>query len=155
MNFTAFCFFITFSHKIFYLFGKSKKLSLPIKGMSDTFNKQERLCSKKQMELLFSKGKSKLIHPVKLVWLKTPVDLKYPAQTMFVVPKRQFKKAKDRNKLKRRMREAYRLNKSLFYELLNKSEIKIIASFIFVGKDIEEYAVIEKAIIALQKIPFK
>ena len=115
--------------------------------MSDTFNKQERLCSKKQMELLFSKGKNKLIHPIKLVWLQTPVNLIYPAQAMFVVPKRQFKKAKDRNKLKRRMREAYRLNKNSLYDTLNEGSQKIILAFIYVDKKLDTYSVIEKAIL--------
>lgn len=115
--------------------------------MSNTFNKQERLCSKKQMDLLFSSGKHQMVYPVKMVWLQTPVNLKHPAQAMFVVPKRQFKRAHDRNKLKRRMREAYRLNKNLFYEVLDQSNRKIILAFIYTGKEAAEYAVIEKAIV--------
>jgi ribonuclease P protein component len=126
---------------------KSKKLSLPIKHLKASFHKQERLCSKKQMELLFGKGKSNLFYPVKLIFLKTPVNLQYPAQAMFVVPKRQFKKAHDRNKLKRRMREAYRLNKHSFYEQLELSNKKIILALIYVGKKAEEYALIEKVIV--------
>jgi len=114
--------------------------------MSDTFNKQERLCSKKQIELLFSKGKNKLIHPIKLVWLETPVNLQYPAQAMFVVPKRQFKHAHDRNKLKRRMREAYRLNKKHLYDDLNNSGKKIILAFIYIDKISQEFTVIEKSL---------
>ena len=79
--------------------------------------------------------------------LETPVNLQYPAQAMFIVPKRQFKKAHDRNKLKRRMREAYRLNKTNFYTLLESANKKIIVAFIFVGKKSEEYDLIEKAIV--------
>ena len=99
------------------------------------------------MDLLFSKGKNRLIHPVKITFLETPVNLQFPAQAMFIVPKRQFKKAHDRNKLKRRMREAYRLNKGDFYKHLNSMNKKIILAFIFVGKKIEEYPIIEQAII--------
>lgn len=89
--------------------------------IKNTFHKQERLCSRKQMELLFSKGKSSAAYPLKLVYINTPVELIYPAQSMFVVPKRNHKRAHDRNKLKRRMREGYRLNKiSLYTELIQK-----------------------------------
>ncbi|MCW3075455.1 MAG: ribonuclease protein component [Bacteroidetes bacterium] len=115
--------------------------------MGNTFHKQERLCSKKQIDLLFSKGKSHLSYPVKTILLETPVQLQFPVQAMFIVPKRQFKKAHDRNKIKRRMREAYRLNKNNIYESLKVSDKKVLLAFIYVGKKIEEYAVIEKAIV--------
>lgn len=78
--------------------------------------------------------------------LETATDLQFPAQAMFIVPKRQFKKAHDRNKLKRRMREAYRLNKNALYEKLNAENKKVIIAFIYVGKKTEEYSLIEKAI---------
>jgi ribonuclease P protein component len=126
---------------------KSKKLSLPIKDLSNTFHKQERLCSKKQMDLLFEKGKSQTAYPIKAVYLETPVDLKHPVQAMFVVPKRQFKRAHDRNKLKRRMREAYRLNKKKAYDTLLLKDKKMILAFIYIGKKAEEYSVIERALI--------
>ena len=59
------------------------------------------------------------------------------AQVLFSVPKRQFKHAVDRSLIRRRMKEAYRLNK----ELLSKP---YYISFIYVGKVIENYAMIEK-----------
>lgn len=70
---------------------------------------------------------------------------------MFVVPKRQFKRAHDRNKLKRRMREVYRLNKNSFYENLNSVNKKMILAFLFVGKKQEDYVTIEKAVLKLQQ----
>ena len=124
-------------------------LFINVKPIKNTFHKQERLCSKKQMELLFNKGSSKLAYPIKLQFLETPVDLEYPVQGMFVAPKRSFKKAHDRNKLKRRMREVYRLNKSAFYETLISKNKKYILAFIYIGKKIEEYDIIEKSILKL------
>lgn len=96
---------------------------------------------------MFSKGKSQLSYPVKTIFIDTPVALQYPAQAMFVVPKRQFKKAHDRNKLKRRMREVYRLNKKIIYDLAEQKGKKIIIAFIYIGKKQEDYLVIEKAML--------
>lgn len=105
------------------------------------------------MELLFKEGLSQASYPIKLVYIETPVDLIYPAQSLFVVPKRLFKKAHDRNTLKRRMREAFRLNKSNFYEAILERNKKLLLAFIYIGKKEEEYLSIEKAILKLiQKI---
>ena len=84
-----------------------------------------------------------------MVYCETPVDLIFPAQAMFVAPKRNFKRAHDRNKLKRRMREAYRLNKNSFYEGLKIKNKKALLAFIYVGKKQEDYALVEKSIVKL------
>jgi len=101
------------------------------------------------MEVLFDKGKASTAYPVKLVYSETPVDLIFPAQAMFVAPKRSFKRAHDRNKLKRRMREVYRLNKGPFYEDLKSIGKKVLIAFIYIGKKQEEYPAIEKSILKL------
>lgn len=129
---------------------KSKKLSLPIKlllKVEAKFTKEERLCSKKQIDLLFLKGSSATAFPLKLVYIETDAVYVDPCQAMFVVPKRSFKRAHDRNKLKRRMREAYRLNKAPFYELIKSKNKKMLLCFLFVGKKTEEYKTIEAALL--------
>ena len=102
---------------------------------------------------MFEKGKTAISHPLKLIYLETDLDYVDPCQAMFVVPKRMFKRAHDRNKLKRRMREAYRLNKAFFYEVLRAKNKKIILSFLFIGKKAEDYKKIEVSVIGhLKKI---
>ena len=78
--------------------------------------------------------------------METVTELLSPAQAMFVVPKRNFKRSPDRNKLKRRMREAYRLNKALFYNELEQGGKKMMLAFIYTAKKQEEYAVIEASL---------
>ncbi len=83
-------------------------------------------------------------YPVKLIYLSTDVNLTFPAQALFVVPKKNFKHAHDRNQLKRRMREVYRLNKNELYLKLGVQ--KCLFAFIYFSKKKEDYAFIEKSI---------
>jgi ribonuclease P protein component len=83
--------------------------------------------------------------PVKVIF--SPVPDAEQTKAMFVVPKRNFRKAHDRNKLKRRMKEAYRLNKAGFYEKLKENKLHI--AFLYTGRTAEDYNVIEAAIISL------
>ncbi len=117
--------------------------------LKNTFHKQERLSGKKAIDLLFAKGKGSSIAPLKLI-IKTSLSTQiYPARIMFVVPKKKFKRAHDRNLLKRRMREAYRINKNSFYKSLNEKELKVSCAFLYTGGKPDTYAVIEKALIEL------
>ena len=86
-----------------------------------TFRKEERLCSKKLIDNLFSKGKTFYVRPFKVVWIDMPLETPVPVQVLMLVGKRHVKNAVDRNKIKRRIREAYRKNKSLFYDFLSQS----------------------------------
>lgn len=113
----------------------------------NTFKKEERLCSKTELDSLFTQGKSVFVYPFKFIFKPTVKDLAYPVQVVFSVPKRSFKKAVDRNLLKRRMREAYRLNKSEFYETLNQKGVKLSLMIIYADKEIKEYPSIEKGMV--------
>ena len=109
-----------------------------------SFRKNEKLCSKKVIDRLFAEGKSVFSFPLKFVYLETGLTTATPAQAGFAVSKRNFKKAVQRNLIKRRMREAYRLHKPDFYEALKEKQVAVF--FVYTAKDIANYAVIESAI---------
>lgn len=117
--------------------------------MKNTFHKQERLTGKKSIDLLFAKGRSVSTGPLKIIIKPSLSTQLYPAKAMFVVPKKKFKRAHDRNLLKRRMREAYRTNKSTFYHLLTEKGVKVSCAFLYTSGKADTYTVIEKAIIDL------
>src|ERR1700761_5989227 len=105
-----------------------------------TFKKEERLCNKKLIEKLYHNGSSFLCYPFRVAWLPVDALTPYPAQVLFSVSKKRFKKAVDRNQIKRRMREVYRLNKQLsFYDVLVEQDKHIVLSLGYIGKDIADY----------------
>lgn len=116
-----------------------------------TLKKEERLCSQKIIGEMFTSGESFLSYPIKVVFQKTELPGSFPVQAAFTVSKRNFKRAVKRNLLKRRMREAYRLNKPDFYPEIAEKELQIAIMFVYIGKDIIEYPVIEKAMISALK----
>ena len=83
--------------------------------MKATFSKIERLKSKKEIDILFSDGKSISKYPIRLVYKKTDFNEKIKIRAGVSVSKRNFKKAVDRNFIKRLMRESYRKNKYIVY----------------------------------------
>jgi len=103
-----------------------------------TFTKEERLCSQKQIELLFNNSSSFILYPFRFVWTsQTLADAPYPAEIAISVPKKRFKRAVDRNKIKRLIREAYRKNKGeLFYPILIQEHIKLSFILIYVSNEL-------------------
>ncbi|GAA4085916.1 ribonuclease P protein component [Mucilaginibacter panaciglaebae] len=115
-----------------------------------TFTKEERLCNKKLIDELFHNGSSFLCYPFKASWLVVSQPQKFPAQILFSVSKKRFKRAVDRNLIKRRMREGYRLNKQLsLYASLTAAEKQIVLSIGYIGKEIASYEFIEKKMLKL------
>lgn len=117
----------------------------------ETFTKTERLCNKKLIDKLFGRGKSFFNYPFKVIFYRVDATDKftgtYPVKVLISVSKRNFKKAVDRNRIKRLVREGYRKNKALLYEGLDKSGSKLAIGLIFTGKTKPSYQEVEKKII--------
>ncbi|QNL50361.1 ribonuclease P protein component [Olivibacter sp. SDN3] len=104
-----------------------------------TFKKEERLCNKRLLKSLFQGGSSFIFYPYKITFTKVQ-HLSYPAQVVISVPKRRFKRAVDRNLLKRRMRESYRLDKEvMLYPFLREREQRVLIAIQYIGKEIISY----------------
>lgn len=113
---------------------------------SYTFSKEERLCSKRLISLLFSKGSSFNLYPLRFVY-HTPEDALFDnTQLVISVSKRHFKRAVDRNRLKRQMREAYRLNKHILTQ--NQGQAPSLLAIIYIGKEKKSFDTIQKKLIS-------
>jgi ribonuclease P protein component len=100
--------------------------------MNSQLPKNERLHSKKLIKELFDKGSSFFLYPFKVMVLDINIDIQETNQVLFSVSKKKLKKAVDRNLIKRRMREAYRLNKQILMDMNNGK--KKLALFTFLQK---------------------
>lgn len=90
------------------------------------FTKAERLSSKKEITALFNEGKSFAISHIRVVYRFLPKQEGRPNAILVSVPKKYFKHAVDRNLLKRRIREAYRLNKGLLQSMPARVEFMLL-----------------------------
>ena len=120
-----------------------------------TLNNKERIKSKKQLETLFGGGKSRSMaaFPVRLVYMTNDCATDAPQLMMMVsVSKRHFKHAVKRNRVKRQIREAYRLNKHILATASEKLEGKTLSmGFIWLSDELMPTERVEKSVVNLMQ----
>lgn len=119
-----------------------------------TLGKTERLKSRKQIEQLFKEGKTFTVSPLRIYYaINTAFVHSSPLQFGAAVGTKHFKHAVDRNRIKRLIREAYRLQKNELQEQLKLKSTTVNVFFIYTGKELPAYQLIyERVRIALQKL---
>jgi ribonuclease P protein component len=110
--------------------------------MRFTFRKEEKLKKEKLIKELFDKGSSFYLFPFKVLVLNNPDQTFAFHQVLFSVSKRNFKRAVDRNLIKRRMREAFRLNKNGI-----PASKKLLIAYIYSAKEILTFAQIQERLV--------
>lgn len=105
--------------------------------MKHTFPKSAKLCGQVSIDHLYAHGKRFVVWPLRV----TSLPVEDATQVLIWAPKSLFKHAVDRNRLRRQMREAYRLNK----EILDTSSMHYLLAFNYIDKQKQSYATIEKA----------
>ena len=128
--------------------------------MDFTFKKEERLCSRRLIDQLYEEGHRLMAFPFSVQWMVVPnlsplTSHLSPCQVLIVAPKRKFKHAVDRNRVRRLTRECYRLRKPAFYAFLEEHGISIVFSMVYIHNEILTFEQLgkkmDKLIEALEK----
>ncbi len=118
-----------------------------MQGASYHFPKGHRLCSHNVITDLFLKGESFVCYPFRIVYMEATLEDDIEAKVLFSVSKKKFKRAVWRNLIKRRCKEAYRLNRLEFLSSLKENNKQIAFALVYLPKEILNYNVIEKGMI--------
>jgi ribonuclease P protein component len=118
-----------------------------------SYSKLEKLKSRKQIENLFAKGKSFNAFPLRIFYTLAPEKNNFPVKVAVGVSKRHFKKAVERNRIKRLLREAYRTQKKDLHLFLKEKKINIVCFISYTDKTLPEYNLIKNKVQqALQRL---
>jgi len=110
-----------------------------------SFRPGERLKSRKLIQRLFAEGQSFSQYPLRIVWLEVDADWDYPVQFAQSVSKRKFPRAVQRNRLKRLMREAWRLSRHDLYPTLEHRNTKVAVMMLYIALEPLPFSTIKKA----------
>ncbi|MDP3463722.1 MAG: ribonuclease P protein component [Bacteroidales bacterium] len=117
------------------------------------FTKSERLSGQLAIDLLFKQGKPDFIYPYKIIYRVDKQTTETHLRILISVSRKNFKKAVDRNRIKRLTREAWRKNKFILAESLGRNHNQMDIALIFIAKSIPLYKETEdKIILILQRL---
>jgi ribonuclease P protein component len=121
-------------------------------AIMNTFRKNERLCGKKLITSLLESRKAFHSAPFRFAFVEATLDSLSPVQVVISVPKRNFKRAVDRNRIRRRIKEAYRVHKPVLYGYLKDRNKQLAVLLVYTAKEEQSYEEIErKIIVTLQR----
>jgi ribonuclease P protein component len=121
--------------------------------MDQSFTKEERLKGKILIKKLFDEGEKLHLFPFRIIFLKCQIPSGHPVRLLISVPRSLYKKAVDRNRIKRLIREAYRKNKHLLYKPLEENHQQMMVCIQYTAKEILSFQLIqEKIIVLLQRL---
>jgi len=110
------------------------------------FRPSERLKSRRLIQALFKQGQSFSKYPIRLVYMPvTDPSLPSPVQCTVSVPKRRFRRAAHRNRIRRQVREAWRLHKTALYQQLEGHDTTYAFMLLYVGKEALPFADIDRS----------
>ena len=111
--------------------------------MKQSYSKSEKLKGEKLLDALFTHGRSVTAYPLRLIFMPANFPETVPVKTGVSVPKRQFKRAVDRTRIKRLIREAYRLNKTIIF---NNITTQYAFMILYIGKENPSFVEVETAL---------
>ncbi len=109
----------------------------------EKFRKSERLCSRKSIGRLFSGGNILFHYPFKMIWLESAGENPFPARIVIGVSGKKIKRAVNRNRIKRLIRESYRASKGRLYESLTLRNRHIDIALLYVADNVYDYDLID------------
>ncbi|HQB29043.1 MAG TPA: ribonuclease P protein component [Paludibacter sp.] len=122
-------------------------------NQSNQFPKNERLCGEIRIKQLFEAGSTFKVYPLKVVYKRIDNAQEIPVQVLISVPKKIIKKAVHRNKVKRQIRESYRLNKWLLHQKCVDKNVQLDLAFVYLSGSMHPYSEInDKVKLSLEKI---
>jgi ribonuclease P protein component len=111
-----------------------------------TFPKKEKLCGEIRIGKLFSEGRAFIVYPLRIVYQITEENADTPVKVLISIPKKKIRQAVDRNKLKRLIREAYRLNKTEFFAAFNDKNLHLYMAITYVSDKEADFSLIQEKI---------
>jgi ribonuclease P protein component len=111
-----------------------------------SFPKGERLSRKQHIDMLFQQGSSMVAYPLRIIYLSVNQELDAPVSLLISIPKKKIRLAVDRNHIKRRIRESYRLRKHDLTQCYTENDKKLLLAFVYLHNERSPFVKIDKAV---------